>query len=245
RLIKPMRIKEKYMQMDLSTADGIINQVVLFKLGNDQYPVTDDETLRKFAKLLQTPGKAYQLVWNHAIDVEIIRADADALNPSKYEPIDREIMWGFSVPQSLLGGYDSSSSYSKDWMAVRGIIERLKWCREDIEAWIEREYRIIARENKLKTWPKPRLGVIKLEEERAFKQILMNLYDRNILSAQTVLAETGYEYVTEIERLREEQKIREEEGILIPRSPYQQSKDGWARPVVSPGRPDGTTEDEP
>ena len=26
---------------------------------------------------------------------------------------------GFSVPQSLLGGYDSSSSYSKDWMAVR------------------------------------------------------------------------------------------------------------------------------
>lgn len=245
RLIKPMRIKEKYMQMDLSTADGIINQVVLFKLGNDQYPVTDDETLRKFAKLLQTPGKAYQLVWNHAIDVEIIRADADALNPAKYEPIDREIMWGFSVPQSLLGGYDSSSSYSKDWMAVRGIIERLKWCREDIEAWIEREYRIIARENKLKTWPKPRLGVIKLEEERAFKQILMNLYDRNILSAQTVLAETGYEYVTEIERLREEQRIREEEGILIPRSPYQQSKDGWSRPVVSPGRPDGTTEDEP
>ena len=95
RLIKPMRIKEKYMQMDLSTADGIINQVVLFKLGNDQYPVTDDETLRKFAKLLQTPGKAYQLVWNHAIDVEIIRADADAMNPAKYEPIDREIMWGF------------------------------------------------------------------------------------------------------------------------------------------------------
>ena len=76
-----MRIKEKYMQMDLSTADGIINQVVLFKLGNDQYPVTDDETLRKFAKLLQHQGKAYQLVWNHAIDVEIIRADADALNP--------------------------------------------------------------------------------------------------------------------------------------------------------------------
>ena len=108
---------------------------------------------------------------------------------------------------------------------MRGIIERLKWCREDIEAWIEREYRIIARENKLKTWPKPRLGVIKLEEERAFKQILMNLYDRNILSAQTVLAETGYEYVTEIERL-EKNKVREEEGFI--RKSVSAIWDGWS-----------------
>src|SRR5690606_6164994 len=95
RLIAPMRVKQKYMELDMSTADGLINQVVVFKLGNDNYPVTDDTPLKKFAELLQTPSKAYQLVWNHALAIDIIRSDPAALDPGKYEPINKELMYGF------------------------------------------------------------------------------------------------------------------------------------------------------
>lgn len=244
RLIRPLRIKEKYMQMDLATANGIINQIIVFKLGNDQNPVTSDEPLRKFSALLDNPGRAYRLVWNHALSVDWIRSDPSALDPKKYEYIDKELMYGFATPSSLLGAKDTS--YSKDVVAIKGLVERLKWGREDLEHWLEREYRIIAEENHLPTWPKPKLGIINLEEERTFKQIMMSLYDRGIISAQTVLDNSGFEFITEVERLRLEQDIREKEGILVPSSPYQQSKNGTAIPADnSPGRPEGTTEDEP
>lgn len=236
RAIRPLRIKEKFMQMDLSTADGIINQVVVFKLGSDKFPITSDEPLKKFAQLLQTPSKAYQLVWNHALDYFVIRSDAAALDPKKYGPIDQELMYAFAVPEALLGG--RTGSYGKDWLAIRGLVERLKWGIEDIESWLEREFRLIAEENNLPTWPKPKLGEINLEEERTFKQILMNLYDRGLLSGQTVIEQSGYEFITEIERLRDEQKLREEENLFVSNSPYQ-------TPRRQPGRPEGSLDREP
>ena len=236
RVIKPLQVKEKYMQMDLSTANGIINQIVIFKLGSDKFPVLSDEPLKRFHKLLETPSKAYQLVWNHALEVDYIRSDPQALDPAKYGPVNRELMFGFATPTSLIGG--ETGSYGKDYIAVKGLVERLRWAREDLEAWIEREFRLIAEENNLKTWAKPKLGSVNLEEERTFRQVLVNLFDHGVLSAETLLSESGFEFLTEVEKLKIEKKIKEQEGILLPQSPYQQ-------PKSQPGRPDDTQEDVP
>ncbi len=246
RLIRPLRIKEKYMEMDLATADGLINQIIVFKLGNDQFPILTNEPLKRFAQLLEKPSKAYQLIWNHALQVEHIRPDPQALDPAKYGPINQELMYGFATPSALIGG--ETKGYSKDWIAVKGLVERLRWGRQDMEQWLEREYRLIAEENGLKTWPKPKLGKVNLEEERTFKQILMSLYQHGVLSGQTLLDETGYEFLTEVERLKIERDIREKDGILIPSSSYQKSKNDpdsvGVPPVTSPGRPDGTPDSE-
>lgn len=246
RLIRPLRIKEKYMEMDLSTAEGLINQIIVFKLGDENFPVLTDEPLQKFAELLKNPNRAYQLIWNHALQIDHIRPDPQALDPSKYGPINQELLYGFATPNALIGG--DAKGYSKDWIAVKGLVERLRWGRQDLEQWIEREYRIIAEENGLDTWPKPKLGSINLEEERTFRQILLKLYQHGVLSGQTLLSETGYEFLTEVERLKVEKEIREKDGILIPSSPYQQSRDDptpvGTPPVDSPGRPDGQPDEE-
>lgn len=246
RLIKPLRIKEKYMEMDLATAEGLINQIIVFKLGNDEYPVLTDEPLKKFSNLLMNGNRAYQLVWNHTLEIEHIRPDPSALDPAKYGPINQELFYGFATPSALIGG--DTKGYSKDWIAVKGLVERLRWARNDLEQWLEREFRIIAEENNLKSWPKPKLGDVNLEEERTFKEVLLKLYNHGILSGQTLLDETGYEFLTEVERLKIEKEIREKEGILIPSSPYQKSKNDpdaiGVPPVEGPGRPAGTPDSE-
>ena len=233
RVIRPLRMKQKYMQMDMSTANGIINQIVVFKLGNDEFPIVSDAPLVKFSRLLETPSKAYQLVWNHALEIDYIRSDPKALDPTKYEPINKELMYGFAVPETLLGG--GQSGYSKDFVAVKSFVKRLEWAKEDLECWIENEFKRIAQENNLKTWPKVKLGNINLDEDRTFKNVLMNLYEHGVLSAQTLLSEIGYEFLTEVERMKLEKVIKEKQGLLQPNSPYHQSS-------KKPGRPDGTPE---
>lgn len=239
RVLKPLKMKECYMQMDLSTANGLIEQVVVFKLGSDEHPITDPAIFDKFLELLRTNSKAYQLVWNHALEIDYIRSDVTALDPKKYEFINKELMYGFAVPSVLLG--DSESGYSKGYLSVKSLVERLKWVRQEIETWLEHEYRIIAEENGLKTHPIPRIGVVNLEEERTFKSILLNLYQHGVISAQTLLSESGYDLSTELERMLVEKEIRDEAGILVPRSPYQASKDNpeGGTPTQSPGRPEG------
>lgn len=247
RVLRPLQVKEKYMQMDLSTANGIINQMVVFKLGSDKFPVVDESRLRKFEELLRTPSHAYQLVWTHDLEIEVIRSDPNVLSSEKYDAINKELLYGFATPSALVGG--DVNSYGRDYIAVKGLVERLKWARQDIEAWLEREYRIIAEENNLPTWPKPKLGAVSLEEDQAFRNILMSLYDHGVLSAQTVLSESGYELLTEVERLKIEKEIREEHGVLIPSSPYQQSKNDESpigvKPEKSDGRPLGKKDSEP
>ena len=99
----------------------------------------------------------------------------------------------------------------------------------------------VTKENNLKTWAKPHVGSVNLEEEKTFRQILLSLHQHGVLSAETLLSETGFDILTEVERLKLEKEIRDSEGILIPSSPFQKSKydstpEGVA-PVTSPGRP--------
>ena len=66
------------------------------------------------------------------------------------------------------------------------------------------------------------------------KQILTSLRDRGVISAETLLAETGFDPDVEAERLEEEKEYRNR-GIFVPMSPYQQS----------PGRPAGVSNVRP
>lgn len=240
RVLRPLKMKEIYMKMDISTANSVINQIVVFKLGSDKFPIRDQSVLDKFSQMITTNSKAYQLVWTHALEIDYVRADAEALDSKKYDFVNRELLYGFAVPPTLIG-QTAGTGNSNAYLAVKGMVERLAWAREDLEDWIEREYRIIAKENNLKTWAKPHVGSVNLEEEKTFRQILLSLHQHGVLSAETLLSETGFDILTEVERLKLEKEIRDSEGILIPSSPYQKSKydstpEGVA-PVTSPGRP--------
>lgn len=228
RAYRSLRIKQKLIQLDLNTADGIINQLVTITTGNDQYPATQED-LDALAELINTPSKAFALLWNHTLNVKFHRPDHELFDAAKYEQVNRDIQAAFGITRAVFD--DQEGGYGKTWVSIASLIERLEWGRNDIKRWLEEEYRKIAEEQGLPTYPSVRFSKINLQEDRTVKNILLNLYQHGVLSAQTLMEETGYNFDIEIERMLYEKKLKEEKGVLVHNSPYQQSKNDGGRPV--------------
>ena len=64
------------------------------------------------------------------------------------------------------------------------------------------------------------ISQIQDEEKKAEKMLMIQLLDRNIISIEAVLEAFGEDFTIELERLRDEQKIRDETGLLQKHSPY-------------------------
>lgn len=239
RNVGPLRVKQKLMEMDLSTADGVINQLVTVTIGNDDHPATQEE-LEKLAEIIRTPSKAYALIWNHTLSVKIHPPEANLFDPKKYEQVNRDISAGYGIARPVVA---DGGTYASQTVSVQSLIQWLEWGREDIKHWLEHEYKLIAKENGLKTYPRVRFKKVSLSEEKLIKNILMGLYDRGIISVETLSRETGHDIDVEESRQKREMKLKKK-GLFVPQSPWQQSKDP-KKPSGNdgPGRPDESPED--
>lgn len=244
RNVIPLMVKQKLLQMDLSTADGVINQLVTVTIGNDKFPAKQKH-LDRVAELLRTPNKAYTLIWDHTLDVKFHKPEADLFDPEKYKQANEDILAGYGIVRQIIS--NENSSYAGQAVSIKSLIGWLESGRADVERWIEREYQKIAKENNLDSYPRVKFKKITISDEKSIQGTLFNLYDRSIISAESLLDNFGYSLDMEVDRLKEEQELQKE-GLLIPKSPWQQSKDQQTpignSPYSGPGRPDGVEDEE-
>jgi hypothetical protein len=193
---EPLQIKRRLREMDLSTAEGNINGLAVFKVGAPDFPATAAQ-LKALASLLQTSAKSYSLIWSHALDVEFFRPDFQSLYREKYEELDADIANSLGMPLVLLTG--GGSSFANSWVAILALIERLERGRHAVKRWLESEYRIIAAERGLKEVPQVRFKRMNLRDDKVFKNVLMSLYDRGILDVKTLLDDADFDYDTVFE----------------------------------------------
>lgn len=213
--------KNKLRQMDISVCDSVINAVTIFKLGNlKEGYIASTEAMSKFAEFLRTPTYAMNMVWNDSIDIVDNYPPVDRiLGIAKYESVDRDILRGIGVPDTLLGGA-VSSNFSTGFLGVRTLLERLEEGRNTVVKWIKQQLQAIAATMGHRKLPSIKFGKMSLRDEKAEKQLFLGLLDRNIVSIQSVLDCFGEDFEIEIERMREEERIREGEGLLIQHGPY-------------------------
>jgi hypothetical protein len=213
--------KNKMRQMDLSVCNSIINAVTIFKLGDFKNGfIPPEKHFRKFAEFLRTPTSAMNLVWNDAVSIESNYPPVDRiLGFQKYESVDRDILRGLGVPDTLLGGA-SSSNFSSGFLGVRTLLERLEEGRGEVIRWIKRQLRLIAATFGHRDIPSIKFGKMSLRDEKAEKQLILGLLDRNVISVESVLDTFGEDFAIELERLRDEQRIRDDEGLLQKHGPF-------------------------
>jgi len=213
--------KNKLRQMDISVADSVINAVTIFKIGDFKNGfIPPEEHFRAFAEFLRTPTAAMNMVWNDAISIESNYPPVDRiLNVAKYEAVDRDILRGLGVPDSLLGG-TTGSSFSTGFLGVRTLLERLEEGRQTVTRWINSQLKTIADIMGHRDIPKIKFGRMSLRDEKAEKQLIMGLLDRNIISIEAVLEAFGEDFEIELERMRDEKKIRERDELLIKHGPF-------------------------
>lgn len=213
--------KNKLRQMDISVCNSVINAITIFKLGNlKEGFIPPKSHFEKFSEFLRTPTQAMQMVWNDAVSIESAYPPVEKiLGMAKYESVDRDILRGIGIPDTLIGG-QTKSNFSTGFLGVRTLLERLEEGRNTVIRWLTKELEILVETLGIRKMPSIRFGKMSLRDEKAEKQLILQLLDRNIISIQAVLETFGEEFEIELERLKEEEATREETGLFQKHSPY-------------------------
>ena len=213
--------KNKLRQMDISVCDSVINAVTIYKLGSmkDGF-IAPEEHFSKFSEFLRTPTAAMNMVWNDAISIESNYPPVEKiLGIAKYESVDRDILRGIGIPDTLIGG-QGGSNFSSGFLGVRTLLERLEEGRDTIIRWLMKEFQLLSETLGIQKMPTIKFGKMSLRDEKAEKQLIIQLLDRNIISIEAVLEAFDEDFAIELERMREEEQIRDKTGLLQKHSPY-------------------------
>jgi hypothetical protein len=217
RIFEPVLYKQKLRMMDMSTIEGLVNQLITVTVGNNEYPATDED-LTAIAELFQTPNKAYTIFWNHTLEVTFHKPEGiDTLAQDKYKQVNDDILAGLGVSRVLLDG--QGANFSTAWVSILSLIERLDNARSKVKDWIESEYERIAEENGLKVSPTIRFNRMNLREDNYIRDVLLAMYDRGLLDEEDILQETGRDYQAIVEMKKRNQK--NSELFYPPEQPFQ------------------------
>lgn len=225
-VLEDILFKEKMRLADIAALDGVINVVRLWKLGNsDQQIMPTSAAVDKLINILQhnTGGGVMDLVWDDMIDLHVEYPPTDKiLGPDKYISVNIDIVRGIGIPDSLIGGSVAGTGNASSVFAqLKTLAERLEYVRGRAIRWMEGELRLVADAMGFKHIPNINFGIMSLRDEAAEKQLIVQLLDRGIISAQKAAETFGTNYMIELERLKEEQKVRETHpGILEKSDPY-------------------------
>jgi hypothetical protein len=105
-------------------------------------------------------------------------------------------------------------------LGVRTLLERLEEGRQAVERWLLKELELIVRTLGIRKMPTIKFGKMSLRDEQKEKQLIIQLLDRNIVSIEAVLEAFGEDFGIELERMRDEEKIRQTTGLMQKHSPY-------------------------
>lgn len=213
--------KQQLRAMDMSVCNSVINAITIIKLGNiDKGFVAPKEHYRKISEMLRTPTYSHNIVWNDAISMESNYPPIEKLlSIDKYTSVDRDILAGLGIPGILVSGSEGGS-FSNAFLQVKTLVERLEEARETVIEWINSQLRIIAQVMGHREIPTIKFGQMSLRDEQAEKNLVMQLYDRDAISVERLHEAFDVETDVEVERMKREKAIRENDEIFMRFGPF-------------------------
>lgn len=222
-VLKDLIFKDKMQLADQAALDGIINVVRLWKLGDHKEGILPKKAAaNKLMNILQNSvgGGSIDLIWDSMISMEAFYPPLDKiLGSEKYDRVDRDIMFGLGIPEVLLGG--KGANFSNAFLQFKTLIERLEYIRNEVTAWLREEVKVIMKAKGWRIPPRIIFNRLSLRDEIAIKQLLIQLFDRNVISTENLHQAFDNDFVVELERLRREEKLRNNNpGVFDKAGPF-------------------------
>lgn len=224
-VLEDVMFKEKMRLADMAALDGVINVIRLWKLGkSDQQIMPAPAAVDKLIDILQhnTGGGCMDLVWDDMITLDVVYPPTDKiLGQEKYTGVNADIVQGLGIPDSLVGGSVGTRNAQSAFVQLKTLVERLEYVRNCAIRWMEGELCRVRDAMGFKRIPAINFGTMSLRDEAAEKQLIIQLLDRGIISAEKASEVFGVTYMIELERIKSEQQIREDNpGVLEKADPY-------------------------
>ena len=235
RMIDDMNYKDELKKADYSTLDGITNYILKITIGNDEHPVTSQAELETIAKLFDTSGKSFDIVWNHTLEVEKITFPeiSDILGQDKFAQVNDDLSQAMGVTRALIDGEVKGSGQAVQ-AALKGFSEEINYARRCVKRWIDHEYEEVALAMGFDRYPQVRFDENALKDEIMMMSVVQGMIDRRIISYETGIEKLGFEFSNELANMVQEAPMVQSGLLGIIGSPY--------NPQVVPGETPSTVD---
>lgn len=209
RVIKDVKFKKMLRDMDISVAEGVTNALTIVKLGNTEAGLPPSKKkYQQIVNMLKNPSKSKTIVWDDLIDVQTVFPPVEKFFDSdKYKQVDNDIRSGLGVAEVLVNG--GGGNYSSSFLSVKTLLERLQMGRQQLLAWLQNQTAVVSKNMGFKTAPVIRMTNMSLTDQSVEKNFMLELFDRNAVSFETITERFGESFEIEQDRIKREDKKRE------------------------------------
>ena len=207
-VLDDLMLLEKMKLADLAALDGAISQIRIWKLGDlEKGILPTDAAIQKLADiLLSNPGGgAFDLIWGPELSFEEVTTNVhNFLGGGKYEPILDSIHSGLGVPATLTGSSRAGGA-TNNLVSLQTLVQRLQYGRQQVEKFWQKELDILTQAMGWTKSPSIQFDNMILKDEAAEKSLLIQLFDRNLLSEEMIVEMFGA--IPEIENSRKRKRL--------------------------------------
>jgi hypothetical protein len=190
-ILGDLQVLQKMKLADLAALDGAISCIRVWKLGDIKERIMPTEAaINRLAEMLcnNVGGGVMDLVWGP--DLELKETSTDVyrfLGQTKYEPVLTAIYAGLGIPPTLTGAANGSSGgFTNNFISLKTMTERLQYGRDALVAFWDEEIRLVQRAMGFRFPAKLTFDRMVLSDEAAEKKLLLDLWDRNLISDETI-----------------------------------------------------------
>jgi len=214
-ILRDIGMLEKMKQADVAALDGAISNIRLWKLGvitNDAQttilPTKAQINLLRDILAKNVGGGVIDLVWGPDLDFKESNSQVwRFLGSEKYSATMNSIYEGLGIPSSLRGA--GGSTNTGNFVGLKTLIKRLEYGRDALTRFWQKELNYIHKAMGFEGPPPVIMyDYMLLADEAAEKQLLINLYDRDIISNETIQEIFGRMPHIEQDRVNREFKER-------------------------------------
>jgi len=214
RLFPILSYKTKLMVAQWIVAERLIVPIKIVKVGSDERPAGPSDIAAVQQALAQSANDPnLTIVTHHNFELDWIGASGKVLTLSnEFELINQEILDGLMINNALLNG--EGPSFGNASVGIETMIERLETFRREMAEWIEEKIYLpeAIRQGFVEIneetgeeeyiYPKVKWNSMHLRDQQQYRQFVLQLYEKGLLSAQTVLEAFDFNPDLEIERKR-------------------------------------------
>ena len=216
---------EKMKLADMSALDGAISNIRLWRLGDLDNKILPTKTgVNKLRNILASNvgGGTMDLVWGPELDFKESATEVHKfLGAEKYQPVLTSIYAGLGIPPTLTGASNSSGGgFTNNFVSLKTLIERLEYGRDLLVEFWNGEIETVQKAMGFRFPAQIHFEQMVLSDEASEKNLLIQLVDRDLISAETVQARFGE--LPEIEKIKIKREIKDRENESMPQKagPY-------------------------
>ena len=208
---KEVMFKRLMRDAEISAVESMKQAITLIQLGDVKEGfIPTEEQIERVAAALSGGSQVHHLVWDNLIDGKVLQPNmGNIFDPKKYEQIDKDIYAALGVSESVMAG---KGSFANSFMSIKLLLEKLETIRCKLEDWLRIEVKKIADAMKFRRLPIIKWGLMNLRDENSERKLWIDLYDRGIVSDESMLEQFGTDFNIETERQKFEKAIKEKEN---------------------------------